>query len=96
MQNIFGLSPYLGDAHNATNLNDLFVTIPGVSEPKVTNSVFKFTVTNLTVGKTTYIQASTNFSTWVTLQTNVPSSNTMTYSGSRNLNRRFYRVQYAP
>src|SRR5206468_2554142 len=48
MQNIFGLLPYLG--HSTNDLSDLFVTIPGLSNPRMTNNSLHFTATNLTAG----------------------------------------------
>jgi len=94
MQNIFGLRPYLG--HSTNDLSDLFVTLPGLSNARTTNSALHFTATNITPGKTIYFQASSNYTTWTSIQTNTPASTTMNFTNPANLKWRFYRIRYAP
>jgi hypothetical protein len=94
MQNIFGLRPYLG--HSTNDLSALFATVPGLSNQHMTNNFFRFTVTNVTVGKTLYLQASSNSTIWMNVQTNTPASTNLTLSDPATPNRRFYRVRYAP
>ena len=96
MQNIFGLRPYLADAANATDLSDLFVTVPGLSNARMINNALHFTVTNLTAGKAIYFQTSSNYTTWTNIQTNTPVSATMNFTNSAALTQRFYRIRYAP
>ena len=94
MQNIFGLRPYLGNATN--DLSDLFLTVPGLSNARMTNSALHFTATNITPGKAIYFQASSNCTTWTSIQTNTPASTTMNFTNPVTLNQRFYRVRYSP
>jgi plastocyanin len=62
------------------------------------NHTFQFTVTNLVVGKTNLIQASTNLMTWTGLLTNMATTTGYQYtdSGAVSLTRRYYRVVQLP
>lgn len=98
MQEIFSVTPWLGDAANAADLSDLFTKFaidPGVA---FTNGGFQFTVVGVVPGRTNFVTASTNLMTWETISTNWSSSNsfeivdnTMTNHGTR-----FYRAMETP
>jgi hypothetical protein len=62
------------------------------------NGSFQCTVTNLVVGKTFIIQASTNLVNWPGVYTNVAPATSYTYvdNGAVGLPRRFYRALALP
>jgi hypothetical protein len=67
----------------------------------VSNGQFEITASNLAVGLTNDLQASTNLSSsayWVSIQTNVAASNTMTFTGlsPTSAPAQFYRVVELP
>ncbi|MGZ4975294.1 MAG: alkaline phosphatase family protein, partial [Limisphaerales bacterium] len=73
-QNIFNVRPYLGDAANATDLSDLFVsslpiTSPALSSYQFNGGQFQFNVTG-TAGSNYIVQASSNLLDWVPVLTN--------------------------
>jgi plastocyanin len=59
---------------------------------------FKFTITNVVVGKSTIIQASTNLVNWTGLSTNVAPATSYLYTntGAATFSRRFYRAIALP
>jgi plastocyanin len=57
---------------------------------------FRFTITNLTVGKTNIIAMSTNLVQWTALATNVPASNTLNFTNPPASGRRFFRSWQIP
>lgn len=59
------------------------------------NGAFRFTVTNLTVGTTNVIEASTNLLTWTARATNVAASTTMNFTNSAS-GFRFFRSWQRP
>lgn len=69
-----------------------------MSSPKVVSGQFQFDISGLTVGKTNYILASTNLTTWVSLRTNVATATTTNFTQTQtsSFSRRFYRVQQLP
>ena len=83
----------------------IVVTEPPPPQPLITNLAtlpngsFKFTVTNLVVGKTNIIQASTNLFNWTNLYTNIASSTGFIYTDTAAPNfkrQRFYRAWVLP
>lgn len=67
----------------------------------VSNGQLQITASNLTAGLTNYLQASTDFSSpalWVSIQTNVAASNSMTFTGLSPTNApvQFYRLVELP
>jgi plastocyanin len=62
------------------------------------NGVFQITVTNLTLGTTNIIQASTNFVDWVNLSTNVALDTGFQFAdlNAASYPRRFYRAVVLP
>ena len=74
---------------------------PALSMATVSSGQFQITASNVVVGLTNYLQASTNLSSpafWVSIQTNVAASNTMTFTGlsPTNAPAQFYRVIELP
>jgi hypothetical protein len=95
MQEIFRVRPYLGDAVNASPLNDLFLGLTVM--PSQTNGTFALTVSNILPGRATYVQASSDLVNWTTISTNVPLAEfTIADAGAAGHDRRFYRVVQAP
>ncbi len=98
MQEIFGLSPWLGDAANATDLSDLFRQLTISSARINTNGAFCLTVTGVLSGTTNFVETSTNLITWNVLSTNWSSSNSFSTTDHTltNFDRQFYRIRQAP
>ena len=91
MQRIFGVSPWLGDAANATDLSDLFPQITLHPAGRATNGAFCLSVTGVFPGQTNFMEASTNLATWNVIGTNWSSSNSfsLTDNTATNHNRQF-------
>ena len=73
-QNIFNVRPYLGDAANATDLSDLFlsslpITRATLSSYQFSGAQFQFNVTG-TAGSNYVVQGSSNLIDWVPILTN--------------------------
>ena len=98
MQEIFGVSPWLGDAANATDLSDLFTQLTLSFTGINTNGAVCLSVSGVRPGTTNFLEASTNLVTWNVISTNCSSSNSfsITDNTATNFNRQFYRVRQAP
>ena len=59
------------------------------------NGAFRFTITNLTVGKTNIIEASTNLLQWTARATNVPAGNVLNFTNAPS-GYRFFRSRQIP
>ena len=99
MQDIFGVSPYLGDAVNATNLGELFLTLKIV--PTVVNGVSSVVLSGLPVGKLNYLQASSDTVHWTTIGSGSADTSDQSITIAdpdtvANHSQRFYRVVEAP
>jgi len=97
-QEIFGVTPWLGDAANATDLSELFQPFGLSNVAKLSGGEVQLTATGVIPGWTSIIQASTDLATWVPISTNMPATNTFTVidHAAANLDRRFYRILQAP
>jgi hypothetical protein len=97
MQEIFGVTPWLGEAANATSLDDLFTTFSISSMAAITNGAIRLNISGVVPGRTNFVDASTNLLTWNVISTNVGSSNSfsITDGTATNQNCRFYRVREA-
>jgi hypothetical protein len=95
MQEIFGVTPLLGDAANATDLSDLFTKFAVRSDGKSTNGAFQLTVTGVVPGRTNFVEASTNLTTWNAMSTNISTTNNFSVldNAATNHSQRFYRVK---
>src|SRR6266481_5318910 len=98
MQDIFGVGPYLGDAVNATNLGELFLN-PRLM-PVRSNGMTQVILSEIPVGKTNYVQASSDLVHWTTLNSVVADTPNQTIAvadpDNSNQPQRFYRVVEAP
>jgi phosphatidylinositol-3-phosphatase len=98
MQEIFGVTPLLGDAANATDLSDLFnpfaVHIASINA----NGTIQLLVTGATAGKTNFVQTSTDLLHWQNVSTNLsPTTSFMANeSCASNVAAQFYRVEQLP
>jgi hypothetical protein len=87
LQEVFQVTPWLGDAANATNLSELFLPttnsppgplrIAGIS-PRP--GAVDLTMSGLNTNAPAVIEASTNLVVWVPVATNQPSNTSMTIS----------------
>jgi len=97
-QEIFGVGPLLGDAINAENLSELFLTIKLTCIEQVPGGGMELTAYGVQPGRAHVFQFSTNLVDWIPFSTNHPASNQISitdYSCS-NLHSQFYRVFQAP
>ena len=62
---------------------------------RLANGSFRFTITNLTVGTTNIIEASTNLLTWTARATNVAAGTTLNFTNSAS-GFRFFRSWQRP
>jgi hypothetical protein len=96
MQEIFGVSPWLDDAANATNLSDLFMPLSIQPASPITNRAFRLNITGVVPGRTNFVEASTNLTVWTAISTNYSSSNSFFFMGATATNgQQFYRVREA-
>lgn len=95
MQEIFGVSPWLGDAANATDLSDLFQKLDITATGMDSNGAFGLNITGVLPGSTNFVEASTNLATWNVIATNWSSSNVFFIKDNTatNHNWQFYRVR---
>jgi phosphatidylinositol-3-phosphatase len=98
VQEIFGVTPLLGDAANAANLSDLFYRYEFSSVERLPGGAIQLVAVGVIPGRTNLVQASTNLANWVSISTNIVSASTFTVTdtGATNLNRRFYRLVQVP
>ncbi len=98
IQGIFGVSPWLGDAANATDLSDLFQPLAIRSVNVTNNGAFCLDIIGVRPGTTNFVEASTNLMTWNCISTNSSSklSFSITDRTATNHNWQFYRVRQVP
>jgi hypothetical protein len=98
LQEIFGVSPWLGDAANATDLSDLFLPITLAPAGWSTNGAFCMKVSGVLPGWTNFVEASADLAIWNVISTNWSSSNSFSISdrAATNYLRQFYRVRKGP
>jgi hypothetical protein len=95
MQEIFGMRPFLGDAVNASPLNDLFKTLS--LHPMRTNGTFAVRLDYPLPGRTNYVQASSDLVNWTSINTNVATNSiTIPDPAAGAALQRFYRVIEQP
>ncbi len=94
VQEIFRVTPLLGDAANATDLSDLFrpfaISVLGFGP----DGTIELSVTGVQPGQTDFVQSSTDFLNWQTIQTNIAISNSFTVTDRTATNHAamFYRA----
>jgi hypothetical protein len=98
LQEIFGVSPWLGDAANANDLSDLFRQFSIQPLGLSASGGFGLCVTTVQPGLTNYVEASVNLLQWQVISTNWSSSNSFLAQDPKATNypQRFYRVGLAP
>ena len=98
MQEIFGVSPWLNDAANATDLSDLFRQITLEPLGRNANGAFSMNVMDIMPGSTNFVEASTDLASWNVIATNSSSGNSFSFTDNSVTNRnwQFYRVRQAP
>jgi hypothetical protein len=98
IQEIFGVTPLLGNAANAPDLSDLFSRYQITNVSKTAAGKLVLTASGVIPGRTNLVQASTNLAHWVTLKTNSVPTNTFTFidTTATNFNSRFYRLLQLP
>ena len=97
-QELLGVSPLLGDAANATDLSDLFLT-PALAGPAIlSGGDFQFLARDLIPDRSAVIQTSTNLVDWISISTNAPGAGSLLFTDSlaKNFERLFYRFIQPP
>ncbi len=97
MQEIFGLSPWLGDAANAADLSDLFMPVTIHAAGWDSGGGFGLSVTGVLPGSTNFVEVSTDLIAWNVIATNANSNSSFscTDGSATNHDRQFYRVRQA-
>ena len=97
-QEIFGVTPLLGDAVNATDLSDLFSQFRFSSVVKLPGGAMQLTAAGVIPGRTNLVRASGDLASWLPIITNVAGTNTFTVTDSTatNYTMRFYRLVQLP
>jgi hypothetical protein len=93
MQEIFGVSPLLRDAANATSLSDLFAPYT-IQISARTNGTVQLSISGVVPGRTNLVQTSTNLLNWQAVSTNWTPTNSFAITNllATNNPARFYRV----
>jgi len=96
-QEIFHVTPLLGQAAAAPDLGDLFTPFSIINPVRLTNG-FQLTCAGIIPGRTNIVQASTNLTAWTAISTNISVTNwfTMTDPAATNSPHRFYRLVQLP
>ena len=95
MQEIFGLRPYLGAAANASPLNDLFKDF-SLSVIR-SNGIAGVRLDNVLLGRTNYVQASSDLVRWTTISTNIATNAIMILDPAAATSpQQFYRAIELP
>jgi hypothetical protein len=97
-QEIFGVSPLLGDAANATDLSDLFCRFELCSVVQLADGGVQLTAAGVIPGCTNLVQASSDLTNWTAVTAIVVSANTFTVTDTTatKFNARFYRLAQLP
>ncbi len=98
---IYTLIAVARDSHGWTSTNSITITVTGstpinLSAPRILAGQFLFDATDLTVGKTNIVQASTNLLLWVPIQTNVAVNTSMSFTNTASFGRRFFKLLEQP
>jgi plastocyanin len=81
------------------------ITVNAVSVPPpaliifpaaLTDGSFRFTISNLTAGKTNVVEVSTNLLQWSSIATNVPAGDTLDFTNAPATGPRFFRSWQQP
>jgi hypothetical protein len=98
IQQIFGVTPLLGDAANASSLVDLFAGTGLNTVQKLPDGRIRLVATGLVPGTTNVVEASRDLVHWTVVATNLTSGDSFTFvdPASTNLASRFYRVARRP
>jgi hypothetical protein len=92
MQEIFGVTPLLGDAANAADLSDLFRGTPVITEAHWAYGQFQFRLMGVPAPPTAEIQTSTDLLNWTTLTITRSTGSVMQVTlPATNQPRGFYR-----
>ncbi|MGH7975827.1 MAG: cupredoxin domain-containing protein [Limisphaerales bacterium] len=90
-----GYSETFGATGSVTIINSMPVSIT-LSSPRLAGGQFLFDATGLISGKTNVLEISTNLSGWTTIETNVATGDTATFTNSIVSGSQFYRVAQLP
>jgi phosphatidylinositol-3-phosphatase len=97
-QEIFGVTPLLGDAANATDLSDLFSRFEVGSVVRLPGGGLRVTAAGVIPGRTNLVQTSSDLITWTSISTNAVGTNTFTVTDglATDSSPRFYRLVQLP
>jgi hypothetical protein len=94
VEEMFAVTPLLGDAAVAADLSDLFCRFGFSHIQRFANGVVQLTASGVIPGRTNLVTWSSNLTQWFTLSTNSVSSNSFSVLDGRatNASVRFYRL----
>jgi hypothetical protein len=98
VQEIFGVTPLLADAANATDLSDLFLPFGFSSIVSFPGTGVELIAVGVTPGRTNLVLASPDCAAWTVIATNSVATNTFTFldTSATNFPVRFYRLVQLP
>jgi len=78
----------------STNSIRITVTAPsvGLVGPRMSGGQFLFDASGLTAGRTNVLQTSTDFGSWISIETNVAAGSSATFTNAATAQHRFYRL----
>jgi hypothetical protein len=97
-QEIFGVTPLLGDAVNAMDLSDLFSRFGFSRLVRLPGGAMQLTAAGVIPGRTNLVRASGDFASWTLISTNTVGTNTFTVTDgtATNSDMRFYQLVQLP
>jgi hypothetical protein len=97
-QEVFGVTPPLGDAANATDLSDLFSRFELSGIVPLANGFVQLTARGVIPGRTNLVQACDDMTNWISISTNVVWTNTFTVTDNDapNCDMCYYRLMQLP
>lgn len=98
VQQIFSVSPWLGDAANAMDLSDLFVGFRFTDINRHSDGQVELTASLLSPNRTNLVLASPDLANWTPISTNIATTNWFKVcdSAATNFTSRFYRLVELP
>jgi len=92
----YNLSAIATDNLGAQSTNSIRIRVSGpaigLAAPRMARGQFLFDATGLTVGRTNVLQTSTDLASWTSIETNLASGSSATFTNAASAGRRFYRL----
>jgi len=97
----YSLTVIAYDNAGATTTNSITIYVQNIAltSARILAGKFQFNASGLTTGKTNVLQTSTNLvspTNWVSISTNVATTNSMSFTNSTTISRNFFRLVQLP